>query len=179
MGQGAERLRHLIQTDAAINPGNSGGPLVDLEGKVIGINTAVAGDALGIGFALPIDLAEPIIEQVMAGEEIARPWIGIRYTDLDAQLAEENDLSVSMGAWVHVESGADQDPILSDSPAAAAGLQAGDIITGMDGTAIDAQHQLDLLLLQHNPGDTVTLHVLRAGQTIDLPLTLGTRPATV
>jgi serine protease Do len=179
MGQSSEHLRHLIQTDAAINPGNSGGPLVDAEGKVIGIDTAVAGDASGIGFALPIDLAKPIIEQVMAGKEIARPWIGIHYTDLDAQVAQDNQLSVTVGAWVHVDTQSGDSPIVKDSPAAASDLKDGDIITGLDGTAIDAQHQLDLLLLQHNPGDTVTLNVLRGGSTVDVPVTLGTRPATV
>jgi serine protease Do len=179
MGQSSEHLRHLIQTDAAINPGNSGGPLVDAEGNVIGIDTAVAGDASGIGFALPIDLAKPIIEQVMAGKDIARPWIGIRYEDVDAQVASDNKLSVTTGAWIHVDPAANEKAIVKDSPAANAGLKDGDIITGLDGQAIDAQHQLDLLLLQHNPGDTVTLNVLRDGKAIDVDLTLGTRPATV
>jgi serine protease Do len=85
--QAPETLRHVIQTDAAINPGNSGGPLVDLGGKVVGINTAGDGSAQSIGFALPIDLAKPIISQVLAGKPIARPWIGIAYTTIDAQTA--------------------------------------------------------------------------------------------
>ena len=93
-GSNPNRLVHLIQTDAAINPGNSGGPLLDGDGKVIGIDTAEAGSAQGIGFAIPIDLAKPIITQVQAGKDIARPWIGIRYQPLDAQIAKDNKLSV-------------------------------------------------------------------------------------
>jgi len=175
---GASTLRHLIQTDAAINPGNSGGVLVDGAGEVIGINTAASGDATGIGFALPIDLAKPIIEQVLAGEPIERPWIGIRYEGLDAQVAEDNDLAVSEGAWIDA---GDQDgarAILANSPAKEAGLKAGDIITAIGDQAVDREHPLDLLLLQHNPGDTVELTVLRAQAKITVDLTLGTRPAS-
>jgi S1-C subfamily serine protease len=180
---GATRLNHLIQTDAAINPGNSGGPLLDGDGKVIGIDTAQAGSAQGIGFAIPIDLAKPIIDQVKAGEEIARPWIGIYYQQVDAQVAEDNDLSVTAGAWIHAspdEGTQGQEAaaaIVPDSPAADAGLQAEDIITAIDGQAIDRQHPLDLLLLTHAPGDTVTLTVLRDGTSQSIEVTLGTRPA--
>jgi S1-C subfamily serine protease len=183
---GATRLSHLVQTDAAINPGNSGGPLLDGDGKVIGINTAQAGSAQGIGFAIPIDLAKPIIEQVKAGQAIARPWIGIYYQPLDTQVAQDNDLSVTDGAWIHVSTQAqDQggpatdapDAIVAGSPAAAAGLKADDIITAIDGQAIDREHPLDLLLLTHAPGDTVTLTVLRDGTSQSIDVTLGTRPA--
>jgi S1-C subfamily serine protease len=172
---GGETLRHLIQTDAAINPGNSGGALVDGDGEVIGINTAASGGATGIGFALPIDLAKPIIDQVMAGEPIARPWIGIHYEEVDAQVAEDNDLAVSNGAWVHADADGVQ-AVLANSPARDAGLKDGDIITAIDGQAVDADHPLDLLLLQHGPGDEVTLSVLRAEATVEVSLTLGTRP---
>lgn len=189
---GATRLNHLIQTDAAINPGNSGGPLLDGDGKVIGIDTAQAGSAQGIGFAIPIDLAKPIIEQVKAGKDIARPWIGIYYQPLDAQVAKDNKLSVADGAWIHVaaqdtDQGQDQgqgqgevkvpDAIVADSPAATAGLKAEDIITAIDGQAIDREHPLDLVLLTHAPGDTVTLTVLRDGTSQSIDVTLGTRPA--
>jgi S1-C subfamily serine protease len=187
---GATRLNHLIQTDAAINPGNSGGPLLDGDGKVIGIDTAQAGSAQGIGFAIPIDLAKPIIDQVKSGEAIARPWIGIYYQPVDAQVAEDNDLDVTNGAWIHVSTevqtegqteGQGQpeapDAIVADSPAADAGLQAEDIITAIDGQAIDREHPLDLVLLTHAPGDTVTLTVLRDGASQSIEVTLGTRPA--
>ena len=178
MTGGQETLRHLIQTDAAITPGNSGGPLVDGDGNVIGIDTAASGNATGIGFALPIDLAKPIIEQVLAGKDIERPWIGIRYTDLDAQIAADNSLSVQTGAWIHVDQQSGVVAVVAGSPAKDAGLQDGDIISALDGQTVDRQHPLDLLLLQHNPGDTVTLSVLRDGATISVDLTLGTRPAT-
>jgi S1-C subfamily serine protease len=183
---GATRLNHLIQTDAAINPGNSGGPLVDGDGMVIGISTAQAGSAQGIGFGIPIDLAKPIIEQVKAGEEIARPWIGIYYQPIDAQVAEDNDLDVTNGAWIHVSTDGQgegegepetPDAIVADSPAAEAGLEADDIITAIDGQAIDREHPLDLVLLTHAPGDTVTLTVLRDGASQSIEVTLGTRPA--
>ncbi len=180
---GASRLTHLIQTDAAINPGNSGGPLLDGDGKVIGIDTAQAGSAEGIGFAIPIDLAKPIIEQVKAGQDIARPWIGIYYQPIDAQVAKDNDLSVTEGAWIHVSQDSQSgqtdvpDVIVADSPAAKAGLKADDIITAIDGQQIDQEHPLDLVLLTHAPGDTVTLTVLRDGSSQSIDVTLGTRPA--
>jgi len=170
-------LRHLIQTDASINPGNSGGPLLDGDGKVIGIDTAEAGSATGIGFALPIDLAKPIIDQVLAGKPIERPWIGIQYTELDAQSAADNKLSVTSGAWIHADPQSGQAAVVAGSPAKKAGLKEGDIVTALDGQTVDSMHQLDLLLLLHAPGDTVTLTVLRDGATKSIDLTLGTRPA--
>ena len=93
-------LDDLIQTDAAINPGNSGGPLVDANGAVIGIDTAIAGSAQGIGFAIPINVARPLTEQALAGQKLVRPWLGIRYQALDAGLAARNGLSVTEGAWI-------------------------------------------------------------------------------
>jgi S1-C subfamily serine protease len=177
MNQSAESLRHLIQTDAAINPGNSGGPLVDGDGSVVGINTAASGDATGIGFALPIDLAKPIIDQVLAGDPIERPYIGIRYQDLDAQISQDNELAVTLGAWVHVDTQGGEKAVLANSPAKDAGLKDGDIITLIDGQAVDQEHPLDLLLLQHAPGDKVSLTVLRGEKSITVALTLGTRPA--
>ncbi len=181
-GQNANRLSHLIQTDAAINPGNSGGPLLDGDGKVIGIDTAEAGSAQGIGFAIPIDLAKPIITQVLAGKDIARPWIGIYYLPLDAQVAKDNNLKVEAGAWIHAAAAADgttTDPIVKDGPAAKASLKDGDVITAIDGQTIDAEHPLDLVLLTHAPGDKVTLTVLRDGASTSVDVTLGTRPAQI
>ncbi len=179
-GQNPNRLSHLIQTDAAINPGNSGGPLVDGDGKVIGIDTAENASAQGIGFAIPIDLAKPIITQVLAGQAIARPWIGIYYQQLDAQVAKDNKLSVNDGAWITAPNAADgtkTDPIVKDGPAAKAGLKDGDIITAIGDQTIDAAHPLDLVLLTHAPGEKVTLTVLRDGASTSIDVTLGTRPA--
>jgi S1-C subfamily serine protease len=177
LGPGANVLRHLIQTDAAINPGNSGGPLLDGDGKVIGVNTAEAGMAQGIGFAVPIDLAKAIVDQVKSGEEIARPWLGIQYVNVDAKTAEDEDLPVQQGAWITQPQGSQSPAVVAGSPAADAGLQDGDIVTAIDGQAIDATHPLDLVLLQHAPGDTVTLTVQRGDQSLDIEVTLGTRPA--
>jgi 2-alkenal reductase len=174
-------IRNLIQTDAAINPGNSGGALLDSAGNVIGINTAVAQTAEGIGFAIPINIARPIMQQALAGQELARPWIGVFYVAISPTVAETNKLPVQKGAWLSAQdaNGQRKDPIVPNSPAAAAGLRDGDIITAVDGTAIDAHSPLDDILTQYAPGRTVALDVLRDGQKLTLTLTLGTRPAAV
>ncbi len=173
---GGERLNHLIQTDAAVNSGNSGGALFDGDGELIGITTAEAGLNDGIGFALPIDLAKPIIEQALAGEAISRPYMGVVYTEIDAQIAEEEALPVTSGAWVGGYSQPGE-AVVSGSPADDAGLQAGDIITAVDGLAIDRDNPLDLQVLRFAPGDAVTFDVLRDGENLTQEATLGERPA--
>jgi S1-C subfamily serine protease len=214
-------LSNLIQTDTAINPGNSGGPLLDATGSVIGINTAVASSSQGIGFAIPINLARPLLAQASAGQPLARPWLGIRFETITPEIKTAANLPVDNGAWIPDAAalsqgttgqggfGPDpnarggqgfnpfdpnlqdpnaqgqpggfagtQSPIVAGSPAAQAGLQAGDIITAVDGTTLDAAHPLDLVISQSSPGQTVTLDVLRSGQTTQVQLTLGTRPVT-
>jgi len=203
-------LTNLIQTDTAINPGNSGGPLLDPSGKVIGINTAVAGNSQGIGFSIPINIARPLLAQASAGQPLARPWLGIRFTTIDASVKQANNLPVDNGAWIPTadaatvqdpnQQGQDpngqgqggqgqrgqgqfggapvaQDSVVAGSPAEKAGLKAGDIITAINGTTLDATHPLDLVMSQAAPGDTVKLDVLRDGSTIQLSVVLGTRPA--
>jgi S1-C subfamily serine protease len=174
-------IRNLIQTDAAINPGNSGGALLDSAGNVIGINTAVAQTAEGIGFAIPINIARPIMQQALAGQELARPWIGVYYVAITPALADTNKLPVEKGAWLTAEdaNGQAMDAIVAGSPAAAAGLRDGDIITSVDGTEIDLDSPLDDILTQFAPGRTVALDILRDGKTVTLTLTLGTRPASI
>jgi S1-C subfamily serine protease len=172
--QSAETLRNLIQTDAAINPGNSGGPLINSAGQVIGVNTAVNASAQGIGFAIPIDMAKPIIEQALNGEELARPWIGVYYQVVTPALAQEQDLPADSGALIGSTSG---DAIFPGSPAEEAGLQAGDLIVAVDGTTVDEDHDLSTLILPHAPGDTITLRVLRGNSTTNVDVTLGTLPA--
>ncbi len=167
-------INGLIQTDAAINPGNSGGALVDSSGAVIGINTAISTEGAGIGFAIPIDTARPILEQALAGIPLSRPWIGVRYTALDLRIAKENDLSVSAGAWIIADG--TTSPIIAGSPAEAAGLKSGDIITAVNETAIDEAHPLQDLLVQYSPGTTITLTVLRDGSSITIAVELGIRP---
>jgi S1-C subfamily serine protease len=190
------QLTNLIQTDTAINPGNSGGPLLDPSGKIIGINTAVASQSQGIGFAIPIDLAKPLMEQASAGQPLARPWIGIRFEMIDPAIKKANNLTVDQGALIGAAAAQDQtgqdptaqDPttqgqsapaIVSGSPAEAAGLQAGDIITAVDGKVVDSTHPLDLVISGFTPDKTVTLDVSRNGQPTTISLTLGTRPANL
>ena len=201
-------LSNLIQTDTAINPGNSGGPLLDPSGKVIGINTAVAGDSQGIGFAIPIDIARPLLAQASAGQALARPWLGVRFETIDPAVKKAAGLGVDNGAWIPdasaLRNGA-QDPSAQDpnglgldpnalgqdpfaqaaaepalvpgGPAEKAGLKAGDIITAVNGQALDAQHPLDLVMSQLAPGQTASLTVLRDGSTITIDVPLGTRPS--
>jgi len=170
-------LRNLIQTDAAINPGNSGGPLLDSSAAVIGVNTAIAKDASGIGFSIPINIARPMMRQALAGQPLARPYIGIHYVPIDAQLAKDNSLSATDGAWVHADPTTSDPAVVATGPAAKAGLKEGDIITKIGNQVIDALHPLDADLSQYSPGDTVVLTVLRGGKTITATVTLGTRPA--
>jgi S1-C subfamily serine protease len=193
-------LDNLIQTDTAINPGNSGGPLLDPSGKVIGINTAVAGGSQGIGFAIPINIARPLLAQASAGQPLARPWLGIIFQTIDPTIKQANSLPVDNGAWIPTadavsgqgstgqgqgqgqgqpgDVSGNRSPVLADGPAAKAGLQAGDIITAIDGTKLDASHPLDLVLSTYSPGQTVSFEILRNGQTTTVSVTLGTRPAT-
>jgi 2-alkenal reductase len=169
-------LRDLIQTDAAINPGNSGGPLLDASAAVIGVNTAIARDATGIGFSIPINIARPMMRQALAGQPLARPYVGIHYVQIDAQVAKDDKLPVKDGAWVHADATTTDPAVVPNGPAAAGGLKEGDIVTRIGDQAIDTLHPLDALLSQYSPGDTVTLNVLRGGTTIKILITLGTRP---
>jgi serine protease Do len=173
-----QTIRNLIQTDAAINPGNSGGPLVDAEGSVVGINTAVATDSSGIGFAIPIDIARPIMQQAMLGQALKRPYIGINFVSIDPQVKDKNKLTVDAGALI-TDNGSGTDPIASGSPAEKAGLKAGDVVLSINGQRIDSEHPLDALLVQYAPGDTVTLNVLRDGTSLNIDVTLGTRPENI
>jgi S1-C subfamily serine protease len=170
----SEQLNNLIQTDAAINPGNSGGPLLDSAGQVIGVNTAVSQDAQGIGFAIPIDVAKPIMQEALDGKPLTRPWIGIYYQPVTKQLANERDLSVDSG--VIVDAGGNQPAVFPNSPAADAGIRQGDVITELDGTAITADSDLAELMLPHQPGDTISLTVLRNGSKQTIQVRLGTLP---
>jgi serine protease Do len=173
-----ERLSNLIQTDAAINPGNSGGPLIDAGGNVIGINTAVATDSNGIGFAIPIDIARPIMQQALAGQQLSRPYLGIRYVAIDPQIKARDNLPVDKGALINgaAAGGQGQPGVVAGGPAATAGLQEGDIIVAIGGTAIDREHPLDAVLSGYAPGQSVALRILRGGQERTINVTLGTRP---
>ena len=172
-------LTNLIQTDAAINPGNSGGPLLDAAGQVIGINTAVERDSTGIGFAIPIDIARPIMAQALAGEPLARPYVGIRYVQIDLKVKKAKNLSVDHGALIQPttdDTGATLAAIAPNSPAEQAGLKAGDIVLEIEGQTVDSEHPLDALLTSYAPGQVVKLTILRDGNQIVVSVTLGTRP---
>jgi S1-C subfamily serine protease len=177
--ESGDQLNNLIQTDAAINPGNSGGPLLDAAGDVIGINTAVATDSNGIGFAIPIDIARPIMQQALAGAELARPYIGVRYEPINRQVQEDENLSIDHGALVSdANQGGETLPaVVPGGPADKAGVKKGDIITKVGDLVIDAEHPLDLVLASFAPGQTVDLEIHRGSQTLTITLTLGTRPS--
>jgi 2-alkenal reductase len=174
-----ESLTNLIQTDAAINPGNSGGPLLDAGGNVIGINTAIASNSNGIGFAIPIDIARPIMAQAVAGEPLSRPYLGISFVSITRQIAETRKLPVMVGALVGAfdDNGDPKPGVKAGTPAADAGIKDGDIIVSIDGKVIDEEHPLDATLAQFSPGDTVTVGVLRDGAHVSFQVKLGTRPA--
>lgn len=173
----SENLDDLFQTDAAINEGNSGGPLVNLNGQVIGINTAIAGNAQNIGFAIPINDVRGLIDQVVKTGKFARPYLGVRYIPLTADVASQYNLNVQNGAFVAPSDDPSSPSVISGSPADRAGLKPNDIITAMDGTPIDQTHSLTSLLDKHQPGDAVNLTVVRGNRTLKLSVSLGSMPS--
>ncbi len=175
--QGSENLENLFQTDTAINPGNSGGPLVNLDGEVIGINTAVAGDgAQNIGFAIPINDVSGLIDSVKDSGRLQRPYIGVVYIPVTNDVAEQYGLSVKRGAYIAPPGIVGTDPIVDGGPADKAGLRAGDIILKIDNTAIDQKNSLSAIINKHKVGDKVSLTVLRGGKEQKIDVTLGAAP---
>ncbi|HEY1645832.1 MAG TPA: trypsin-like peptidase domain-containing protein [Candidatus Saccharimonadales bacterium] len=172
-----ENLEDLFQTDAAINEGNSGGPLVNLNGQVIGVDTAIASDAQNIGFAIPINDVKGLINQVLKTGKFSVPYLGIRYIPLTADVANEYNLSVNNGAFIAPSSNSSEPSIISGSPADGK-LQVNDIITAVNGTSIDQEHSLTSLLDQFTPGTTVNLTVIRNSKTIQVSVDLGTEPSS-
>jgi serine protease Do len=168
-----ETLEDIIQTDAAINPGNSGGPLLNLNGEVVGVNTATSQTGEGISFAIAIDKAKKDIEQVKSTGKISYPYLGIRYIIIDKSLAEEKDLSVSYGALVSKGAGANEPAIAPGSPAAKAGLKAGDIILEFDNQKISKKNTLAKIISSYSPYQAITLKVLRDDREIQIKATLG------
>ncbi len=164
-----ETLENLLQTDASINPGNSGGPLVDLNGQVIGINTAVAADSQGIGFAIPINAAKGMIKGLIETGKVQRAYLGVAYVTLTPEIADRFNLPATQGAYVY---DADGNSIVANSPAAKAGIVNKDVILSVNGTKIDQDNGLSLILAGYMPGDKVTLSVLRDNQKKDINVTL-------
>jgi S1-C subfamily serine protease len=177
-GASSENLDDLFQTDAAINEGNSGGPLVNLNGQVIGINTAIASNSQNVGFAIPINDVAGLIKQVESTGKLARPYLGVRYIPLTADVASQYGLSVNRGAYIAPAADPSQPSVVAGGPADNAGLKEGDIITQVNGTNIDETHSLTALLDQHNPGDKLDLTILRGSKTAHITVTLGTAPSS-
>jgi S1-C subfamily serine protease len=179
-------LRGMLQTDAAINPGNSGGPLLDNQGNVIGINTAAeigATGADGIGFAIPSNLAAKILPDLIAGQTVSRPWVGISGTALTQTTASQLGLSVNKGVYIV--------SVVANGPAEKAGLKAGgsntdgtlvaggDIIIAVDGKAIASVEDLSAYISSKSVGDKVSLTILRNGQSITVQVTLDAWPVNL
>jgi serine protease Do len=177
----SEQLEQVIQTDAAINPGNSGGPLLDLNGAVVGINVAVAQGSQSIGFALPINSVKGIIASVKATGKIIRPYIGVRYIQVDAAVVESQKLSVDYGVLVRAGNGSaaggSLPAILKGSPAEKAGLKEGDVIVEVDGKKLDENQSLGIIVREHKVGDTIVLKIIRGGATKTISVKLEEAPA--
>ncbi|MEW6555515.1 MAG: trypsin-like peptidase domain-containing protein [Actinomycetota bacterium] len=171
--EGSPPLLDVIQTDAAINPGNSGGPLCNSVGEVVGINTAIysqSGGYDGLGFAIPIDTAKPIIEQLIATGSVTHPWLGITGSTLDPDTAESYNLPIDSGAIVN--------SVVAGTPADEAGLEEGDIIVAMDGTPIESMDDLVLEIRKRGVGDTVTITYYRNDEKRETTATLEEKPAS-
>lgn len=168
-GQGYQ-IEGLVQTDAAINQGNSGGPLVNLAGEVIGINTLIvrgSGGAVaeGLGFAIPIDTAQAVAAQIIDKGYLAHPFLGIAFQPISPSIAQAYSLPVEWGAFVS--------RVAANSPASAANLQRGDIITKVGEVALDETHSYLNTLYAYKPGEKVKLTLMRGTQTIEVEVTLG------
>lgn len=175
-GSSSETLQNLFQTDAAINEGNSGGPLVNTDSEVIGMNTAIAGNAQGIGFAIPINDLKGLVNSVLQQGKLERPYLGVRYISLTDDIAAQFNLSVKRGAYIAPQDGSGQPSIVPGSPAEKAGLKEGDIITKVDNTTIDQNNSLTSALGQHSVGDMVTLTIIRGGKQMTIQVTLAAAP---
>lgn len=169
---GLNTYENFIQTDAAINPGNSGGALVDVEGHLVGINTAIysgGGGSLGIGFAIPGDVARDVLVAIIRDGRVSRGWIGVEASALTPEFADSFGLGVKRGALIT--------GVLQGGPANAAGIQPGDVVTRVGGRDIvDARELVDAVAAV-KPGDEVTLGVQRRTQALDFTLRVAQRPA--
>jgi serine protease Do len=171
----SEQLTNLIQTDAAINEGNSGGPLVNLDGQLVGMNTATASSAQSIGFAIPVSDTVNLIASVEKTGKIVRPYIGIRYIPVTADIALSYNLKSTDGAWLN---GTEALPsVIAGSPAEKAGLQNNDIITKVNNDKVTKSISIQSLIGRYNVGDTVKLTVVRDGKEKIINVTLTEAPA--
>lgn len=172
---GPENLSGLIQTDAAINPGNSGGPLINLQGEVIGINTAIAGGAQSIGFALPVNLGKRIVDQYEKTGKITYPFLGVRYVIITPEYARQENLPVDYGALIARGDTSQDLAIVPGSPADKAGLAENDIVLEINGQKITPDNPLDKIITGLKVGDQVAMRVYSKGQNKTVTVTLGER----
>lgn len=166
---GAGPYDNFIQTDASINPGNSGGPLINLDGEVIGINTAIIASGQGIGFAIPSKLARQVIDQLKTHKTVKRGWLGVSIQDVDENSAKALGLNEARGALVA--------NVTPGDPAEKNGVRAGDVIVAVDGVTIDNAGDLTRKIGDLLPGVKITLSVWRQGKTTTVPVVLGERNA--
>ncbi|MBN8564034.1 MAG: trypsin-like peptidase domain-containing protein [Leptolyngbya sp. UWPOB_LEPTO1] len=160
----SDKRLDFLQTDAAINPGNSGGPLLNDRGEVIGINTAIRPDAMGIGFAIPINKAKSVKDALAKGEKIPHPYIGVQMTTLTPEIARQNNTDPNSPFEVPEVNGVIVVRVVPNSPAAAAGFRRGDVVTEIDGQAISKAEQLQALVENVKPGQTLKVQVQRGKQ---------------
>lgn len=159
---------NLMQTDAAINRGNSGGPLLNIKGEVIGINTAVHAQAQGIGFAIPINVAKDVLDELITTGSVSKTWLGIYYQNLTKVLAQQLRLPDEKGVLVS--------DIVQNSPAAEGGLEPWDVIRRIGDRDIFEMNDVAAVIAQHQPGDEILITVLRKDQMFMIPITLGNMP---
>jgi S1-C subfamily serine protease len=169
-----QQLRGLIQTDAAINPGNSGGPLINLKGEVVGINAAIISGAQSIGFAIPINNAKKDLEDVKKYGEVRRPFLGVRYINIDKNLKEKMGLPVDYGAIAVGKKGV-YEAVVKNSPAAEAGIKEGDLILECNGQKITPTKTIQDFLENMRVGEQLKLKLIRKGAEINVVVNLAER----
>ena len=167
----SQPLENVIQTDAKINLGNSGGPLIDLEGKVVGMNTAIESTASAIGFAIPINDIRQVVKSIREQGRIVRPRIGVRYAMITPEVEKDNKLLSGTGAWV-ISEDKDNPAVIPDSPAARAGVAAKDIILEVNAIKVENENTLQSIIQRYKPGDKIGLRILRGDKIIVKVLTL-------
>lgn len=175
----SEQLENVIQTDAAINPGNSGGPLLDINGNVIGVNVAVESSAENIGFALPGNTVKSVVDSVMNNGEIVKPYLGIRYSQINTTVKENNNLSVDYGVLVSKGSKSSELAVIPGSPADKAGIVENDIILEIDEIKLDESKSLASIIRQKEVGQKIKLKVLHRGEEKTVEATLEKAPSNL
>jgi serine protease DegQ len=174
---GINTFENFIQTDAAINPGNSGGALVDMNGNLLGINTAIysrSGGSLGIGFAIPVSLAKQVLQDIVKDGAVTRAWIGVEPQDLTPEIAEA--LKIKPAGDSNKTAGVVITGVMQGGPADRAGIKAGDILISVANKSVGNTVQAIAAIAGQKPSVPITVQLVRNGKTIDLSVTPGTRP---